>query len=482
MKIRSKSIFSFLLATAICTAVLSSANASRAVSSYVLSPADPAVAAVCASLGGAWNGPSTCTLGSDLTLNSSDSLVVDPNAVLVIPTGITVANVGAVEDYGMITTGAGAFLNNSGKITGFIGNGTITNHGTVTNEPDGFFTIRHLAQTSAEVGSFNFTNTGIFENLGAFVDFGNFTNRAEGSVTNSGSFSFSSATINIGKFSAPLATNAGAFTNLPTGTFTVDGPTFNNTGSLTNPGAIVETQNVYSVMENFGTISSNGTIADTSFIRNNGTIINSGKITTVVGCTVAACGSLVNNAFLVNAAPGTIENGGNFGNNVNATFTNYGNFTNARFFINNINGTVINSGTFVSSGTLTNRASIFNNASIVISGIVLNSGYIGNNPNGTITNSRTITNTGRIHNLGILNNACGGVIEGPGAISGNPVTSTTSCTTTTTSTPVPEFSPEMLVPVTLSILIFVTFLTRKGLEDPDQSLGDIVRAENASAR
>ena len=344
-----------------CSALLLSANSSHAAASIVLSPTDPAVSTACASLGGAWDGSTKCTLGRDLTLNPGDSLVVDPNANLAVPAGITLTNGGAIQDYGTIETGTGGFLTNSGNITAFIANGTLVNQGTMTNEPKGSVNVEHSGQTSVEVGEFNFTNTGTFDNLGTFVDYGNFTNGAKATITNSGSFSFSSATINVGNFSAPLATNAGTFTNLPTGTFTVDGATFNNTGTFTNPGAIIETQNVFSLMENFGTITSNGTIADDSFIRNNGTVTNAGTIATTVGCAVAACGSLVNNAALINTVGGTIENGGNFGNNVNATFTNYGNFTNARVFINNPNATVINSGTFVSTGTLTNRASIYNN-------------------------------------------------------------------------------------------------------------------------
>ena len=99
MRFQTNSIFSILLATAICAALLmSSAQASRATSSYVLSPADPAVDTACASLGGAWDSSDMCTLGSNLTLNSGDSLVIDPGAVLVIASGVTVANDGAIED------------------------------------------------------------------------------------------------------------------------------------------------------------------------------------------------------------------------------------------------------------------------------------------------------------------------------------------------------------------------------------------------
>jgi hypothetical protein len=460
LRFQRRPVFSILLATTMCFALsFSSAQVSRAASSYVLSPADPAVGTVCASLGGTWDGLSKCTLGRDLTLNSSDSLVVDPEAMLEIASGVTVNNNGEVDDYGAITTDRGGFVNNSGTITAFIANGTIVNNGVMTNDLGGSFSIEHPGQTSVYVGTFNFTNGGSFDNLGTFTSFGNFTNGVGASMTNSGSFRFASATINIRNFSAPLATNAGTFTNSAAGTFTVDGSTFNNTGTLTNPGAITETQNVFSVIENFGTFTSNGTIADTSFIRNNGTFTNAGTITTLVGCTVAACGSLVNSAVFINTSGGTLDNRGNLGNNVNATFTNNGTLTNSRVMINNPNGTVINYGTINSTGTLSNFGTIANLGSIAISGIVLNSGYVSNNASGSITNSRTITNTGRIANFGALTNACGGVIDGPGTIVGNPV-ATTVCTSTTT--PVPEFPTEMVAPVLLSVLVLLSLVYKKG--------------------
>lgn len=237
MRSQNKATFSFLLAITMCTLVLSSsAHVSHAATSYVLSPTDPTVGAVCASLGGAWKSSSICTLGSNLNLDSGDSILVDPGAVLAIPRGVTVANNGSIDDYGTIAVNAGGLVTNSGTITAFIANGTITNDGSITNYPGGSIGIEHPGHTSVHVGAFNFTNSGTLDNRGTFVNFGNFTNSAAASITNSGSFSFASATINIGNFSAPLATNAGTFTNTAGGNVTVDGATFNNTGTLTNPG------------------------------------------------------------------------------------------------------------------------------------------------------------------------------------------------------------------------------------------------------
>ncbi len=166
MRFQSKSVSSLILASAMCSALLLSANSSHAAASIVLSPTDPAVGTACASLGGAWDGSTKCTLGRDLTLNPGDSLVVDPNANLAVPAGITLTNGGAIQDYGTIETGTGGFLTNSGNITAFIANGTLINQGTMTNEPKESVNVEHSGQTSVEVGEFNFTNTGTSTTLG----------------------------------------------------------------------------------------------------------------------------------------------------------------------------------------------------------------------------------------------------------------------------------------------------------------------------
>jgi hypothetical protein len=340
LKFRNKTTFSLLLAITMCTALLSSAHASRAATSYVLSPTDPAVGTICASLGGSWDGSRTCTLGGNLNLNSGDSLLVNPGAVLAIPRGITLSNNGTIEYYGAITNNAGGFVANSGTITAYIGNGTINNGGSMTNGPSGMIGIEHPASSSAESGSFNFTNSGNLDNRGTFVDLGNFTNRAGASVTNSGSLSFESATINSGNFSAPVIANYGNLTNAAGGTITEGGPTIINRGTITNVGTIAEKLNTFSIIENLGTVTSNGTIGNFGLFENNGTITNSGAITNLVGCSHASCGSLSNFGVIVNTARGSIDNQGNMGNNPNATLTNDGILTNSRVFINIQNGKI----------------------------------------------------------------------------------------------------------------------------------------------
>ena len=123
MRSRNNAAFS-LLTIAACTLLLSSLPSSRAATSYVLSPIDPNVGATCAALGGSWDGSRTCTLGSNFDLNPGDSLVIDPAAILVISTGVTLTNNGNITDYGKITNGSGGVLANSGTITAFIANGT----------------------------------------------------------------------------------------------------------------------------------------------------------------------------------------------------------------------------------------------------------------------------------------------------------------------------------------------------------------------
>jgi hypothetical protein len=453
--------FTLLLATLMLTAVLlSNAHASRAATSYDINPVDPGVAAVCASLGGAWDGSSTCTLESDLTIDSGYSMVVDSGAVLVIPMGVTVTNNGSIDDYGAITNYAGGFIANSGTIAGFIGNGSMTNHGSISNDPSGSISVEHSKQSSVYSGSFDFTNAGVLDNRGVFVSFGNFTNTVEASITNSGSFIFESATINVGNFSAPLATNAGSLTNFAAGTVIDDGATVNNTGIVTNAGTIAEKENVYSVIYNFGTITSNGTITDQAYFGNNATITNSGTITTLVGCPVAACGTFSNNDVLVNTSGGTIDNQGNFGNNANATLTNDGTLANSRLLVNNQNATILNSGAFNSSGIVTNIGSITNSGSIVNTGTIMNSGGITNGQGASVTNSRIITNAGSIVNSGSITDTCGGVLYGPGTVSGEPVNSTVVCTTTTS---VPEFPTGTIALVLLAALVLTSLATRKRL-------------------
>ena len=468
MRSRHDATPTLFIAIAACSLLLSSPQASRAATSYVLSPIDPDAGAICASLGGSWDGSSTCTLGSNFDLGPGDSLVIDPAAELAISPGVTLTNNGTVTDYGAITNSAGGVLANSGTITAFIANGTIVNDGSMSNDPDGSIVIEHPGQTSVQVGSFNFTNSGALYNLGTIVNFGNLTNAAKASITNSGTFSIESATINIGKFSAPVTFNFGNFTNTVGGTINEDGATINNTGFITNAGTIAEQDNVFSRINNAGTMTNSGTLTNYAYLVNvGGTIINSGTMSNVIGCAVVSCGTIANNGLVINERGGNITNRGNLGNyNTNprtpglGTLSNNGTLTNFNYFVNTLGGTTINSGAFDNPGTFSNMGTTTNSGSITSAGVILNFGYIANNSSGSITNSRTISNTGNIANLGQITNACGGVIDPTGTISGNQVASATSCTSTTA--PAPEFPTAMLVPVLLSALVLASVAFGRG--------------------
>lgn len=460
MRAARKRALSLVVQVVVCAIILSlSAHASAVATAYVLDPNNQNVGSVCESLGGSWQPPDNCVLQNNLDVAQSVSVAVDSGAVLSVSSGVTVTNAGEIEDNGTVTTSPGSFMINSGSITGVIGRAVMTLGGSTTNDPGGAILIEKPAHASVHTGSFNLTNTGVFDNFGSVLDYGNFTNGATGTITNSGNFSFASVTINIGKFSAPVGTNAGTFTNQAGATLTLDGATMSNTGTITNQGEIEEGLNVYSLLVNMGTITSGGAIADNSYVRNNGTITNSGTLTTFVGCPVAACGSIANNGVLINVASGTIENQGNLGNNANATLANDGILDNLRVFINNPNATVVNSGTFNSSGSLSNFGIIRNTGAMVNLGTVLNSGDIINNLTGSITNSRTVTNSGSIDNSGSIVDECAGVLFGSGTVTGNAVTEA-PCTTTVAS-PVPQFPAGMLVPVLLSGLILVAIGARK---------------------
>ena len=167
------------------------------------------------------------------------------------------------------------------------------------------------------------------------------------------------------------------------GTLTDNGATVINVGTIANAGTIAETQDVYSPIENLGTISSNGTITNVALLANNGTLINSGTINNLIGCTVAACGSLFSNVgVIVNKAEGVINNQANFGNyNANprrpqlGNFTNYGILNNSRVFINLVGGTTTNSGILDNSGSITNFGALSNIGSFTNSGVVINWEY-----------------------------------------------------------------------------------------------------------
>lgn len=464
MKPGKKAALSISLAIALCALLLSSGQSSLAAISYVLNPNEPNANSVCASMGGSWRGPETCVLGSDLTLGQGDSLTVDPGAVLVVATGVTVANNGSIVDYGTIANDAGGIVSNSGTITAYVSNGTISNQGSMVNYPTGNITVGHSAQLSVHVGSFNFTNAGVFDNRGAFLNYGNLTNIAGASFTNSGNLTLASATFNIGKFSAPLTANAGNFTNDVGGVVTDDGDSFNSTGTITNLGTIVEQQNVFSVINNLGTLANNGTLTDESYIGNYGSMSNSGTLTVLIGCPLASCGTFSNQGLFVNTPGGAIHNEGNFGNsNYNArrpqlgNFTNEGTMMNSGVFYNDVLGTTLNTGAFDNLGTISNLGTVDNFGSINNSVSIITSGYIRNNNGASIINWRTISNSGNISNSGALTDACGGVIAGAGTLTGS--LAVASCSTT--ATPAPEF-PSGTVPVLLAVLAAVVMVYRKG--------------------
>jgi hypothetical protein len=464
LKSGRRAAFSACLAIALCALLLSSSQASRAAASYVLNPNEPDVGTVCASMGGGFTAPDTCVLASDLTLGSGDSLTVDPAAILVVEAGVTLTNDGVIGDYGTIANDAGGDVANSGAITAYISNGTIFNEGSMTNYPTGNITVEHPAQLSVRVGSFNFTNSGVFSNGGTLLSYGNLTNTAKASFTNSGNLTLASATFNVGKFSAPLTKNAGNFTNLPGGVVTDDGGTFNSTGTITNLGTITEQRSVFSVINNGGIFANDGTLTDVSYISNNGTLSNSGTVTVLIGCTLASCGTLSSDGLLLNTPAGTIDNRGNLGNsNLNprrpqlGNFTNEGTTVNSGVFFNDALGTTLNTGAFDNLGTVSNLGTIDNFGSINNSVSIITSGYIENNNGASITNWRTISNSGEISNSGAFTNACGGVIDGAGNFVGSPAV--TSCSTT--STPAPEFPGWAVAPVLLSALVAASLVYRK---------------------
>jgi filamentous hemagglutinin len=536
-----RSLLSILLVMCMCTSLLTSSRTSFGAVSYVIGPQDQDVGATCTSLGGAWSGGlGACTLLGNLTLGQGSSILLEPGATLAVPSGVTftvsglvenqggnltnagtvsvmpgaginnldsgvcgtvsntgdvtnlgnitnycvfangsggrLANNGTLQDQGTLANERGGSIYNAGSLFGVILNGSILNEGSITNDANGSISIGYQNPASTYLDTFNFTNRGTLNNQGLFVTFGNFTNDAGAAVTNGGNLTIASATLNRGNFSAALMANAGNITNADDGLFRVDGATLNNTGAIDNAGMLEQVRDVYSIINNIGMTTNSGSIIDYSYISNNGTLVNSGTIVTSVGCSVASCGTLSNFGSLDNAVGGNVTNDGNFGN-ANGTVVNAGNFTNLRTVLNAADSTLKNVGTLDNLALLSNSGSLENSGSLLTSYELLNSATIDNDASGSITNTRAIMNSGTIDNSGSVTNSCGGVIDGPGTVVGDPVLSTSGCstagetvTTETTVTsvnstssspiPAPEFPAWAVPSVLLFGLVLVSLLAR----------------------
>jgi len=335
----------------------------------------------CSAIGGSWDsGTSTCTLYSDLTVNSGDSFYVPSGTGLLI-TPYTIENYGTISVDGRIG-GDGSIANDGSlsvsnigeiSITTIFGSGTVSNDGMINvAAAGGSGTINN--QGTIDTGYFTIDASGEILNYGSLsTTVSQSSNKAGGTLDNYG-------TINTGCFSSPNLCSiienevGGTFVNEASGNV-------ENSATLTNLGT----------MDNYGQISNTNTFA------------NSGTLTNEVGGVVT---NEPNNPSII-TNDGTINNYGQFNNyetisnSFDGTLTNYGQLDN--FF------DISNQGAISNSGTLSNEAS----GDIVSDGTITNSGVVDNS--GTISNVQgTVSNTGTIDNVGLFENT--GAVGSPGTL------------------------------------------------------------------
>ncbi len=383
------------------------------------------------------------------TNNSDIDLSAGENSQVLVDTGFTLTNNGALtniggfENHGTITT-----TNNGGTLS--IVSGTNGNYGTITQSSMNIsaqFTNRQNGSITAEVTNSvgaNFTNeenasvTGSVINKATFANNGTvngaisnevggaFTNTgviglesSKVNITNSGTFNANSGTLNVDK----ITNNAGIFTNKVASTFgTIDnknGATYNNDAAttvttLTNAGKI---NNNYSLnVTNSFNNTSNGEISGrngTLDIRNGGT--NDGTISQK---DVKIAGDFANNNSLT--ATTNFENTGTItGNNGNLTVkdgSSTGSITQNNV---SVNGTFTNSNSITAVTKLLNGGEFTNDATGSITAAT-----IENSVGKTFTNdgaaAAAVTNRGRFNNngtvTGTVSNVSGATFTNTGTI------------------------------------------------------------------
>ncbi len=237
-------------------------------------PPDPPEPAYCTTIGGSWDGVSTCTFSGSYTLLSGSTLEITSGTTLVISnsgpstTGVTV-NSGetlTVDSGGAITT------DNSGSASnGIVSEGTFTNSGTITTEnpaagSNGLWIV-YGAFTSS--GTITIENPGN-EAYGVFVYIGaTFTNSGTITIENSGT-------------SDDGIVNSGTFNNY--GTVTIENSA--GFGIWNNGGAIFNECDATITVENTGGTGINN---EGGSITNNGGSITgyAGAVTQGTGCTTS---------------------------------------------------------------------------------------------------------------------------------------------------------------------------------------------------
>lgn len=326
--------------------------------------------ATCLAAGFSWTAPASCISSSNYTINDRDAIVIraqepsDNGTFLVIEPN----TVFTISGHGTLTlSNFQAILDNRGALTN---NGTIYNDGV-------FRTYSNSAFTNAGA-----VNTGA---LAIFI--------LSGSVTNSGTITFSGGQIR----------NAATLNN------TIDAKIYINgqialiqdqaSASFTNTGAIT--------IQSGGALNLHGSGPLSNEQSGTVTIDAVGRLTTGQQFKIRNSARLRNDGTIDNA--GTIVNSGGAITNENAaTLTNSGTISNeGGQFFNQTTGHIVNAHDFFLSGSgLRNQG-----------GTIANTGRISIASTMTLYNGEgSVVNNGSISNGGTL---CGGMVSG-NPVSGNP--------------------------------------------------------------
>lgn len=289
-------------------------------------------------------GPSTAQLSNYGTFNNTGSLTNRSNGFAPIsePTIGGVVNAGTMNNIGVLINYA-KLVNSSG---------TLTNNGNLINYAGTFNNLAGYSVAPTVV------NNASLENRAAFANFGNLTNSAGATFSNSGTLTNSD--FNLGR----VFTNEGMFFNNAGGLLV-------NTGRVNNTGLLY---NGSGYMGPGGTIDNSGTLDNSGLLWNKGTLANSGTLTSgalTFDAYGARTGGLVNEDTLTNTGTLTTEG-----------LVNYATLNNAGTLINN--GAIVNSGTFVVAapvggplGTFTQTAGVLQgNSSMTQSAVTINGGRL----------------------------------------------------------------------------------------------------------
>ncbi|MCL2292484.1 MAG: DUF4430 domain-containing protein [Candidatus Bathyarchaeota archaeon] len=385
-------------------------------------PVDPVVVRTVGELQDALNDPDVTNviIPSDVTLELVCSVGVDLGVTLTVQGTLVIADVGVVNNAGVICNAGGTICNIGGTINNYAG-------GIIQNCVDGLISISDAGMINNYQAVIN--NDGVISNVDGIINNNAATINNNGGIVNNYVMgvvnNYVEGVINSYNFgvicsSGVINNNAAVINNFDAAVFTNDGGMINNNAAIIINDDGVINNNGMGMVNNYagGVICNSGVVG--VFNNNDQAILNNGAIVfNVEGAVINnVIGALINNAGdgIINNNAATIINDGGVINNYGAGTIN-----------NNAEGVICNSGV---TGVINNyQATINNNNEAIINnddGAMINNNAASiNNNSGTINNDNEGMfnnygageilnyNTGVINNyLAIINN--GAVIDNRG--------------------------------------------------------------------